>query len=192
MFGGGEPSLSRELRRDTFAQKMKLTDEQKEALSELDMQRGEFFRSLPRGNGGGPGTEDFEKRMQDMQAKMKEFEAQAVAILTPEQKAIWEERKVEIKAEQEAGRNERPDMGRFRGDGNTPTPQTPTPQAPTPLTRRLQKEQPQQRRLLPGQRRLPQASRRPKGEPTSCLERRQRTVKPRCRLTSDMHRGRTF
>eukprot|EP00456_Euglypha_rotunda_P068658 TRINITY_DN5_c3_g1_i7.p1 TRINITY_DN5_c3_g1~~TRINITY_DN5_c3_g1_i7.p1 ORF type:complete len:1219 (+),score=314.53 TRINITY_DN5_c3_g1_i7:2816-6472(+) len=120
MFGGGEPSLTRELRRDTFAQKINLTDEQKEALNELDMQRGEFFRSLPRGQGGGPGTEDFEKRMQEMQAKMKEFETQAVAILTPEQKAIWEERKTEVKAEQDAARNERPDGGRPRGDATTP------------------------------------------------------------------------
>ncbi len=120
-FGGGEPSLSRELRKDTFAEKMNLTEAQKEALNELDMQRGEFFRSMPRGNGG-PGTEDFEKRMQDMQAKMKEFENQATAILTPEQKTIWEERKAEIKVEQEAGRNDRPDINRPRSDaGSSPS-----------------------------------------------------------------------
>ncbi len=111
-----EPQLTRLLSR-----LMNLTEAQKEALNELDMQRGEFFRSMPRGNGG-PGTEDFEKRMQDMQAKMKEFENQATAILTPEQKTIWEERKAEIKVEQEAGRNDRPDINRPRSDaGSSPS-----------------------------------------------------------------------
>lgn len=117
---GGEPSLSRELSRDTFAEKIKLTEEQKQLMNDLDMQRREYFRSLPRGNGG-PGSEDFEKRMQDMQAKMKEFDAKAVEILTPEQKAIWDERKTEIKAEQE-GRGDRPDMTRVRGDAPSSNP----------------------------------------------------------------------
>lgn len=65
-FGGMEPSLSRELRRETFAEKINLTEEQKQLLNELDMERSEFFRSMPRG-GGGPGTPDFDKRMQDIQ-----------------------------------------------------------------------------------------------------------------------------
>lgn len=124
---GGEPSLSRELSREPFAEKVKLTEEQKQLMNDLDMQRREYFRSLPRGTGG-PGSEDFEKRMQDMQAKMKEFEVKAVEILTPEQKALWEERKTEIKAEQEA-RGDRPDMTRIRGDA----PSSPTTPAQPPV-----------------------------------------------------------
>lgn len=130
-FGGGEPSLSRELSRETFAEKIKLTEEQKQLMNDLDMQRREFFRSQPRGNGG-PGTEDFEKRMQDMQAKMKEFEGKALEILTADQKAIWEERRAEIKAEQEA-RGDRPDMGRSRGDSSS---SSTTPAVPPTQSRR--------------------------------------------------------
>lgn len=121
-FGGmsGEASLTRELRRETFAQKINLTEEQKQLINEIDMEKNEYFRSMPRG-GGGPGTEEFEKRMQDIQAKFKEYDAKALAILTPEQTAIWEERKAEVKKEFEAMRP--PEAGRTQPD--TPKPAEP-------------------------------------------------------------------
>jgi type II secretory pathway component GspD/PulD (secretin) len=121
-FGNNEPSLSRELRTDSFAEKMNLTEQQKETLSEIDMQRMEFFRSSFRGGGGqggGGSPEETEKRTQEIQAKMKEFETLQMAVLTVEQKAIWEERKKEVKAAQEANPNPRPDGNRTRGDGGS-------------------------------------------------------------------------
>ncbi|MFO1041862.1 MAG: secretin N-terminal domain-containing protein [Planctomycetaceae bacterium] len=102
-FGGmtGEASFSREMRRESFASKLNLTEEQKQLINEIDMERNEYFRSMPRGFAG-PGTEEFEKRMQEVRAKFAEYDAKAIAILTPEQKAIWEERKAEVKKEFEA------------------------------------------------------------------------------------------
>jgi type II secretory pathway component GspD/PulD (secretin) len=123
-FGNSEPSLSRELRGDSFAKKMNLTEQQKETLSEIDMQRMEYFRASfqgGRGQGGGGTPEETEKRSQEIQAKMKEFETLQMAVLTVEQKAIWEERKKEVKAEQEANPNTRPDGNRSRGDGGSNT-----------------------------------------------------------------------
>lgn len=122
-FGGSnEPSLSRELARDSFAEKMNLTEQQKEALNEIDMQRREAFRSMFSG-GRGASPEETEKRQQELQAKMKDFEVAQMAVLTSEQKAIWEERKKEVKAELEANANNgnsgRPDSGRSRDGGGT-------------------------------------------------------------------------
>lgn len=125
---GGEPSFSREMRRESFAEKINLTEEQKQLLNDIDMQRGEFFRSLPRNGGGGPGTEDFEKRMQEMQAKMKEFEQKAIDVLTPAQKAVWEERKAEVKAEWAAAEGNRGETRQRSDEGGAAA--TTTPAAP--------------------------------------------------------------
>ncbi|MDB5348054.1 MAG: NolW domain protein [Schlesneria sp.] len=121
-FGNGEPSLSRELRTDSFAEKMNLTEQQKETLSEIDMQRMEYFRASfqgGRGQGGDRSPEETEKRNQEVQAKMKEFETLQMAVLTVEQKAIWEDRKKEVKAAQEANPNSRPDGNRSRSDSGS-------------------------------------------------------------------------
>lgn len=120
--GSGEPSLSRELGVTAFAEKMNLTEQQKETLNEIDMQRREVFRSMFQGGRGGS-SEDQEKRQLEVQAKLKEFEVLQMAVLTVEQKAIWEDRKKEVKAEQEANANNgnsgRPDGGRSRDGGGS-------------------------------------------------------------------------
>jgi hypothetical protein len=122
-FGGvvfGEPSLSFELRRnEELAAKIGLTDEQKKALSDIDMDRMTFFRSMPRG-ASGPGSEEFEKRMNDMQVKLKEFEVKCRDILTPDQKVIWEARVVEVKQEQAAREAARREAARVPADATSP------------------------------------------------------------------------
>jgi hypothetical protein len=89
-FSTGEPALSRELRNATFAARMKITEEQHLLLNENDMRRREFFR----GSGFRGGTPS-----EEMVAKLKEFDAESVEVLTAEQKLIWEGRKAEIKLE---------------------------------------------------------------------------------------------
>ncbi|MBS0202073.1 MAG: hypothetical protein JSS49_04175 [Planctomycetes bacterium] len=122
---GGEPTLGREMRNETFAEKLNLSEEQKELLKEIDMETFEMFRGMGRGGGGGGGgtPEEAEKRRAEFEAKLKEIEAKRVAILTAEQKAIWEERKTELKAEQAAR-----DAGRTRSDTPASTPAVTIPQ----------------------------------------------------------------
>jgi type II secretory pathway component GspD/PulD (secretin) len=131
-FGGMpmEPSFSWEMRNEAFAAKLNLTDEQKQLLKDIEMQRFELRRSFPRGG------EDFEKKMQEYQAKSKELENKALEVLTAEQRAMWEERKAEVKADMEAraaerGDGGRPEMNRPRSDA---PPQT-TTQTPAPTRR---------------------------------------------------------
>lgn len=121
-FGSGEPNLGREIRNETFAEKLKLTEEQKQKFKEIEMEGFEIFRGMGRGGGGGT-PEDAEKRRVEFEAKIKELDAKRVAVLTPEQVAIWEERKIEAKAEQaqrEGGR----EPGRTRPETPSSTPST--------------------------------------------------------------------
>lgn len=130
-FGGnmGEASFTREVRRESFASKLGLTEEQKQLINEIDMEKNEYFRSMPRGGSGAPGSEEFEKRMQEIRTKFAEFDAKAINVLTPEQKVIWEERKAEVKKEFEAMRP--PEMARPRTD----TPVVPTTEPKEPARR---------------------------------------------------------
>lgn len=64
-------------------------------IRELEMERFEYFRSLR--SAGRPGSDEFAKVAQDMQAKMKEFEDKSFTVLNPEQKKIWTERLAELK-----------------------------------------------------------------------------------------------
>jgi hypothetical protein len=70
----------------TVAKSLKLTDEQKEKITSLQMEQGEEMRGL-RGEGGGDPAE----MMKKITAMNKEFTAKAVAMLTPEQKTEWKE-----------------------------------------------------------------------------------------------------
>ena len=99
-------------RNETFAAKMKITEEQQKLLNEINMQRSEYFRSLQGGGGRGFGGPPSEETL----AKMKEFEAATMNVLTAEQKEVWEARKTEVKAEQAAKQAENGEGGGGRPD----------------------------------------------------------------------------
>jgi hypothetical protein len=120
-FGFGEASFTFELRRnESFAKKVNLTEDQKQQINELDMEKRELYRSAFQ---PGPGAEE-------AQAKIKEIDNKILALLTAEQKVVWEERKTELKAEAEARGQvgdrpapggERPAGDRPRSDGGSST-----------------------------------------------------------------------
>jgi hypothetical protein len=104
-----EPNLSLELRvNKEFAEKLALTDEQKKKLGDIDMDRATFLRNLLRGSAA-PGTDDYEKRLQDLATKIQESQTKSLEVLTPDQKVIWEARAETLKkqqAEREAARRD--------------------------------------------------------------------------------------
>ena len=65
---------------------LKLTDEQKEKVTSIQMEQNEEMQGL-RGNAGG----DFQEMMKKMTTMRKEFTTKAVALLTPEQTKEWKE-----------------------------------------------------------------------------------------------------
>ena len=81
-FGAGPVSLSSALRNETFAMRLKLTDEQKKQLDQIRMDMFNTFR-------GGATREDLPRIM-------KESEEKSVKVLTDEQKKIWAERQAEL------------------------------------------------------------------------------------------------
>lgn len=93
-FGPRVPSLSRELRSEEFAKKMGITDDQKQKFNDLEMKRREYFRSTATG-----ATAAATIRSPEFAEKMREFDDKAVEVLTPEQKAIWQDRVAEIEKE---------------------------------------------------------------------------------------------
>ena len=91
------PSLLAESRREDFVAKLKLTDEQKKQFDDLTAKRLEVIRNFPRPTSSSPPNLDALR--DQIQATSKELEEKALNVLTPEQKAIWEVRAAEIKAD---------------------------------------------------------------------------------------------
>ena len=81
-FSPGTASLSSALRDESFAMRLKLTDEQKKQLDQIRIDMFNTFR-------GGISREDLPRIV-------KESEEKSVKILTDEQKKIWAERQAEL------------------------------------------------------------------------------------------------
>ncbi|MBS0204083.1 MAG: hypothetical protein JSS49_14350 [Planctomycetes bacterium] len=94
---GQSPSLASELRREEFAAKLKLTDEQRARLKELENERLELFRSAIR-PGATPDAPVTRRPLSEMLPLIKEIEDKVLAVLNAEQVAIWETRKKELEA----------------------------------------------------------------------------------------------
>ena len=105
------PALTLEIgRSESFAAAMKITAAQQKTFLDIDRQRIENRRRFLRV--AAPGSDEYEKGM----AKEKEFENQAIAVLTPEQKAVWDERKAQLQREQETRETEHAAMSLLRGE----------------------------------------------------------------------------